>query len=131
MKIGESFENLRSSILYKPEIDYLNKVIKEVAKYIRQATKNKKFTTIFRRQIFALSFSNDLSIVLSSSGSPFNILSALKEAKKNNVKTLLISGSSAKANSFVDLHINFNSTDTTTIQILTQMLYHFVCEFLE
>ena len=89
------------------------------------------FDDVFRRQIFALSSLNALSIGLSTSGSSFNVLSALKEAKKNNAKTVLISGSSAKANSFVDLHIKFNSTDTPTIQTLTQMLYHSVCEFLE
>ena len=184
MKFNESFENLKSSISSKTEIDYLNNVSNEIAKDIKQATKNKKFTTIFgnggsaadaqhwaaeltctykskardpflakalttdtsiltawsndvsfndvfRRQIFALSSLNALSIGLSTSGASFNVLSALKEAKKYNAKTVLISGSSAKANSFVDLHIKFNSTDTPTIQILTQMLYHSVCEFLE
>ena len=184
MKFGEIFENLKSSIFSKTEIDYLNNVSKDIAKDIKQATKNKKFITIFgnggsaadlehwaaeltctfkskerdpflaralitdpsiltawsnavsfndvfRRQIFALSSLNGPSIGLSTSGSSFNVLSALKEAKKNNTKTVLISGSSAKANSFVDLHIKFNSTDTPTIQTLTQMLYHSVCEFLE
>ena len=45
MKFGESFENLKSSISSKTEIDYLNDVSKEIAQDIRQATKNKKFTT--------------------------------------------------------------------------------------
>lgn len=89
------------------------------------------FDDVFRRQIFALSSLNALSIGLSTSGSSLNVLNALKEAKKNNAKTVLISGSSAEGNSFIDLHIKFNSTDTPTIQLLTQMLYHSVCEFLE
>ena len=59
------------------------------------------------------------------------VLGFLKETKKYNVKTVLILGASAKDNNFVDLHIKFNSTDTPTIQLLTQMLYHSVCEFLE
>ena len=74
---------------------------------------------------------NGLSIGLSTSGSSLNVLNALKEAKKYNAKTVLISGSAAKSNTFIDLHIKFNSTDTPTIQILTQMFYHSVCEFLE
>ena len=89
------------------------------------------FDDVFRRQIFALSSLNGLSIGLSTSGASLNVLNALKEAKKYNAKTVLISGSSAKNNSFVDLHIKFNSTDTPTIQMLTQMFYHSVCEFLE
>ena len=89
------------------------------------------FNEVFSRQIFALSTLNGLSIGLSTSGASLNVLYGLKEAKKHNAKTVLISGSSAQNNSFVDLHIKFNSTDTPTIQLLTQMLYHSVCEFLE
>ncbi len=89
------------------------------------------FNEVFSRQIFALSSLNGLSIGLSTSGSSLNVLNALKEAKKHKAKTVLISGSSAKSFPFIDLHIKFNSTDTPTIQILTQMLYHSVCEFLE
>ena len=89
------------------------------------------FNDVFSRQIFALSSLNGLSIGLSTSGSSLNVLNALKEAKKNQATTVLISGSSAQSNPFTDLHIKFNSTDTPTIQLLTQMLYHSVCEFLE
>lgn len=184
MKFGESFENLKFAISSAKEIDSLNKFSNEIAEHIKQATKNKKITTIFgnggsaadaqhwaaeltctyksktrdpflaqalttdtsiltawsndlsfndvfRRQIFALSSLNGLSIGLSTSGSSLNVLNALKEAKKYNAKTVLISGSAAKSNTFIDLHIKFNSTDTPTIQILTQMFYHSVCEFLE
>ena len=48
MKFGESFENLKSSISSKAEINYLNNASKEIAKDISQATNNKKFTAIFR-----------------------------------------------------------------------------------
>ncbi len=89
------------------------------------------FNEVFSRQIFALSSLNGLAIGLSTSGSSLNVLNALKEAKKHKAKTVLISGSSAKRSSFIDLHIKINSTDTPTIQIITQMLYHSVCEFLE
>ena len=89
------------------------------------------FNNVFSRQIFALSSLNGLSIGLSTSGASLNVLNALKEAKLHDAKTVLISGSSAKGKSFIDLHIKFNSTDTPTIQLLTQMLYHSVCEFLE
>ena len=46
-------------------------------------------------------------------------------------KTVLISGLSRIDKTFIDVHIEFNSTDTPTIQLLTQMLYHSVCEYLE
>ncbi len=184
MKFGESFKNLKIAISTSNDINYLNDVSNEIALDIKQATKNKKITTIFgnggsaadaqhwaaeltctykskkrnpflaqalttdtstltawsndisfnevfSRQIFALSSLNGLSIGLSTSGSSLNVLYALKEAQKHKAKTVLISGSSAKSNPFVDLHIKFNSTDTPTIQILTQMFYHSVCEFLE
>tara|TARA_B100000212_G_scaffold120769_1_gene90422 strand:- start:11041 stop:11601 length:561 start_codon:yes stop_codon:yes gene_type:complete len=89
------------------------------------------FDDVFRRQIFALSSLNGLSIGLSTSGKSPNVLNALKEAKKHNAKTVLISGLSRIDKTFIDFHIEFNSTDTPTIQLLTQMLYHSVCEYLE
>lgn len=92
---------------------------------------DQSFNEVFSRQIFALSTLNGLSIGLSTSGSSLNVLNGLKEAKKHKAKTVLISGSSAKCNPFVDLHVKINSTDTPTIQIVTQMLYHSICEFLE
>ena len=184
MKFADSFKNLKTAISSSNQIDYLNNVSNEIAKEIRQATKNKTITTIFgnggsaadaqhwaaeltctykskkrhpflaqalttdtsiltawsndisfdevfSRQIFALSSLNGLSIGLSTSGSSLNVLNALKEAKKYKAKTVLISGLSAQSHPFIDLHIKFNSTDTPTIQILTQMFYHSVCEYLE
>ena len=47
MKFSESFESLKSALLSKNEFEYLDNVSNEIAKDIKQATKNKKFTTIF------------------------------------------------------------------------------------
>tara|TARA_B100000700_G_C15003259_1_gene837326 strand:+ start:711 stop:1271 length:561 start_codon:yes stop_codon:yes gene_type:complete len=89
------------------------------------------FQSVFTRQIEGFGLLNGLAIGLSTSGSSMNVLNALEVAKEFSAKTVLVSGSSASIQSYVDLHVKFNSTETSLIQTLTQMLYHSVCELLE
>lgn len=90
-----------------------------------------EFSTVFSRQIDALAQSNGLSIGMSTSGKSKNVLSALTSAHLHGAKTILISGSSVSESPDFDMHIILPSSDTPTIQTLTQMLYHEVCQNLE
>lgn len=90
-----------------------------------------EFSTVFTRQIEALDPTNGLSIGMSTSGKSKNVLSALACAHQRGAKTILISGSSVSEISDFDRHIILPSSDTPTIQTLTQMLYHDVCQHLE
>ena len=92
---------------------------------------DKEFSGIFSRQISALGALNGLSIGLSTSGKSLNVIQGLNTALENNSKTILISGSSIEEIKKYDLHVRFASIDTATIQTLTQVLYHSVCEVLE
>ena len=89
------------------------------------------FSTVFSRQIEALHELNGLSIGLSTSGKSRNVLLALIEAQSGGAKSILISGNQVQERDDVYLHILLPSSDTPTIQTLTQMLYHNVCQRLE
>lgn len=89
------------------------------------------FSTVFSRQIEALNQINGLSIGLSTSGKSKNVLLALINARSRGAKTVLISGSLVQPRDDLDLHVVLPSSDTPTIQTLTQMLYHDVCSYLE
>jgi len=89
------------------------------------------FSTVFSRQIEALGEINGLSIGLSTSGKSRNVLLALIEAQSRGAKSILISGNQDIERDDIDLHILLPSSDTPTIQTLTQMLYHDVCQRLE
>jgi len=89
------------------------------------------FSTVFQRQVEAYHLCLGLAIGMSTSGKSKNILYALDAAKSFNSRTVLISGSSPVLHEDYDIHIRFPSTDTPTIQTLTQLLYHEVCQNLE
>jgi D-sedoheptulose 7-phosphate isomerase len=89
------------------------------------------FSTAFSRQIEGLREINGLSIGLSTSGKSRNVLLALIEARSRGAKSILITGNQVEERVDMDLHILLPSSDTPTIQTLTQMLYHDVCQRLE
>ena len=89
------------------------------------------FSTAFLRQIEALDQINGLSIGMSTSGKSRNVLLALGNARSRGAKTVLISGSSVQENDNFDIHVILPSSNTPTVQTLTQMLYHEVCINLE
>ena len=89
------------------------------------------YSRIFSRQINALGISIGLAIGLSTSGNSLNVIKGLESAKKVGAKTILISGLSPCIFEQFDMHIKLNAKDTASIQTLTQIFYHSVCENLE
>ena len=89
------------------------------------------FSSIFEKQIKALGFSNGLSIGLSTSGTSSNVLKGLDCAKKFGAKTVLISGSSTPLIPKLDMHLRLKCRNTASIQTITQIFYHSVCNNLE
>lgn len=85
------------------------------------------FDNIFVRQVSAFVPLTGLVIGLSTSGSSKNIVSALQFSSSRNLSTALISGNKAPINPDLSLHVRLPSSDTPTIQTLTQLLYHNVC----
>lgn len=89
------------------------------------------FDTVFSRQVEAYKAFLGLAIGISTSGTSVNVLSALEKAAMNGAETILITGSSAPRCNSVNIQVYLPSSETPTIQTLTQLLYHEVCAYLE
>jgi len=90
------------------------------------------FEEIFRRQVEALGFANDVLVVFTTSGSSKNILTAIKQAKTQCMKTILLTGEKGKALAKkVDVAIVIPSLETARIQEIHQLVYHSWCEYID
>ena len=89
------------------------------------------YESIFTRQIEAFSGILGLSIGLSTSGQSKNVLDGLNYSKKIGLKTILICGDQKINDKNIDITIKIPSKSTSTIQTVTQVLYHSICEVLE
>lgn len=89
------------------------------------------YESVFVRQIDAFAGINGLAIGLSTSGRSVNVLNGLRRARFHSASTILISGNAVEQSSEVDLHIRFPSSDTPTVQTLTQLMYHGACDLLD
>lgn len=88
------------------------------------------FENIFSRQIESLGNNDDILIAISTSGKSKNILKAIKQAKKQNLKTIFLTGEN-KSNLDVDIEINAPSNITCEIQEMHIAIAHIICEFVE
>lgn len=89
------------------------------------------FDSVFERQIESYNNSIGLAIGLSTSGESKNVINALKKAKSLGIKTCLISGILKEEKKNIDYLIEIPSSDTPTIQTISQVIYHSICEELE
>lgn len=90
-----------------------------------------EYESIFKRQIEAFGESAGFIIGLSTSGKSKNVIKALNYAKNNNITTCLISGDNKLEFEDYDFMIKIPSKDTATIQTVTQVIYHSICDVLE
>lgn len=88
------------------------------------------FEEIFKRQIESLGKKGDVLIAISTSAKSKNVLSALKEAKKQGLKTIFLTGQN-KNNVEADCIIQAPSDKTSEIQEMHLMMGHFICEYVE
>ena len=90
-----------------------------------------EYESIFKRQLEAFGQIAGFAIGLSTSGKSKNVINALKYSKENNISTCLISGDHKLESAEYDYLIKVPSKDTATIQTVTQVIYHSICEQLE
>ena len=90
-----------------------------------------EYESIFKRQIEAFGESAGFIIGLSTSGKSKNVIQALNYARNNNITTCLISGDNKLEFEDYDFMIKIPSNDTATIQTVTQVIYHSICDLLE
>ena len=88
------------------------------------------FEKVFSRQIESLGNKNDILIAISTSGKSKNILKAIKQAEKQGLKTIFLTGEN-KTNLNVDIEINAPSKITCEIQEMHIAIGHIICEIIE
>jgi D-sedoheptulose 7-phosphate isomerase len=90
------------------------------------------FQDIFARQVQAYGKAGDVLIALSTSGKSRNVLSAIEEAKRLGVKSIVLLG---KGGGFTkgagDIELLVQGTVTARIQEAHKFLLHVICELVE
>jgi D-sedoheptulose 7-phosphate isomerase len=90
------------------------------------------FQDIFSRQVQAFGRAGDVLIAVSTSGKSRNVLSAIEEAKRAGMKTIVLLG---KGGGFTkgaaDIEIQVPGTVTARIQEAHKFLLHVICELVE
>ena len=90
------------------------------------------FSRIFSRNLEALGQSNDILVVISTSGNSQNIISVLKKAKAMKIKSVGFLGSGGgKAKKYSNLNIIIPSKITARIQECHIFLGHYIFEKVE
>jgi|TARA_Y100000294_G_scaffold176952_1_gene200840 D-sedoheptulose 7-phosphate isomerase len=90
------------------------------------------FSRIFSRNLEALGKTNDILIVISTSGNSKNIIEALKVAQQKKIKTIALLGSGGgKAKKLSNLNITVPSKATARIQECHILLGHYIFESVE
>tara|TARA_B100000427_G_C15396693_1_gene545777 strand:- start:240 stop:815 length:576 start_codon:yes stop_codon:yes gene_type:complete len=90
------------------------------------------FSRIFSRNLEALGQSNDILVVISTSGNSQNIISVLKKAKAMKIKSVGFLGSGGgKAKKYSNLNIIVPSKITARIQECHIFLGHYIFEKVE
>jgi len=87
---------------------------------------------IFSRQVEAYGRKGDVFIAISTSGNSTNIINALKEAKKQGIITVGLTGNAkCKMDSLCDYLIKVPSDSTPIIQESHIMIGHIICALVE
>jgi D-sedoheptulose 7-phosphate isomerase len=90
------------------------------------------FDEIFARQVSALGMEGDVLICLTTSGKSKNVLRAIEEAKKRNVKTIaLLGGDGGSTIGLADIDLLVGGDSTARIQEAHKLLLHVWCETVE
>ena len=89
------------------------------------------YENVFTRQIDAYANNLGLAIGLSTSGKSRNVLNALDKSLSHNAKTFLVTGNRYKTKGKYSNEVIFDSSHVGTIQTLTQIFYHSVCNEVE
>jgi len=90
------------------------------------------FENIFKRQVEALGTKGDVLVALSTSGKSKNILAAIAEARKRNMKVIVLTGANGTGLARnADAAVVVPSTETARIQEVHELVYHSWCEYVD
>ncbi|SNU02309.1 phosphoheptose isomerase [Ruaniaceae bacterium KH17] len=87
---------------------------------------------VFARQIESLARSGDVAVGFSTSGTSENVISALRQARKNGATTILFTGAGCpEPQKECDIVIVSPSRHTARIQEMHQLAMHIICEIID
>jgi D-sedoheptulose 7-phosphate isomerase len=90
------------------------------------------FDQIFGRQVQALGRSGDVAIGISTSGNSSNVTGAIKQAAKQDLKTIGLAGrDGGSLAKWVDISITVASSNTARVQECHITIGHILCELVE
>lgn len=91
-----------------------------------------EYENVFSKQVAALGKEGDVLIGISTSGNSANVINALQEAKKQNIHTIGLTGSTGgKIKLMADYLLNVPSENTPRIQEMHILLIHTLCGLIE
>jgi D-sedoheptulose 7-phosphate isomerase len=90
------------------------------------------FDQVFSRQVQALGRPEDVAVGISTSGNSPNVLEGMKQARKQHLKTIgLTGGNGGFLAKCVDIAISVRSTNTARVQECHITIGHVLCELAE
>lgn len=90
------------------------------------------YDVVFAKQVEALGQKNDIAIGISTSGKAKNVALGIKQAKKNGLKTIaLTGGDGGDIAKLADVSFIVNSAVTARIQEAHIIVGHIICELVE
>ncbi len=90
------------------------------------------FDLVFARKIRGVGIPGDVLVAFTTSGTSKNIVAAIKQAKEQGMKTIVLTGEGgAYLRSIADVVIAVPSRETARIQEVHQMINHSLCEHIE
>lgn len=90
------------------------------------------FESVFARQVEALAKKGDLLVAISTSGNSPNVIEAVKQAKKMQVKTVAFTGGDGgKLARMTDINLIIPSHNTPRIQEAHITVGHIICQLAE
>lgn len=90
------------------------------------------FEQVFAREIESLGSKKDLAVGISTSGNSPNVLKGLEQAKKQRIKTWILTGNTNnKAKKIADKCLSINSDKTARIQELHALVIHMIFELID
>jgi len=90
------------------------------------------FETVFERQVAALGKPGDVVIAISTSGNSENVIRAVRQAKQDKLKTIVLSGADGgQLKSIADVSVCVPSVDVQRIQEAHIVIEHILCALVE
>lgn len=90
------------------------------------------FNKVFSRQIEGLGTSEDILLVISTSGQSQNLINAIKSANKQEMETVgLLGNEGGVIKNMLNLSIVINSKNTARIQECHGLIIHLICKIVD